>query len=146
MMTAPSAEKSAQLQKLIHRKDKVLAILHPPTAALARVMEQAGCEAGFVGTGGVVGGYTGYADVGAITLMECVQVAGWIAQSVKFPVMMDADTGHGGIMAVRRVVRECIQAGGAGLRPHDHPPRGEGQKQKAGTEGGAVDSEIGPQR
>ncbi len=59
--------------------------MHPPTAALARIMEAAGCEAGFVGTGGVVGGYTGYADVGAITLMECVQVAGWIAQSVKFP-------------------------------------------------------------
>src|SRR5215208_3916740 len=102
---------STRLKRLIHRTDRVLTVLHPPTAACARVMEAAGCEAGFVGTGGVVGGYTGYADVGAITLMECVQVAGWIAQSVKFPVMMDADTGHGGVMAVRRVVRECIHAG-----------------------------------
>jgi 2-methylisocitrate lyase-like PEP mutase family enzyme len=134
MMPAPSAEKSAQLQKLIHRKDKVLAILHPPTAALARVMEQAGCEAGFVGTGGVVGGYTGYADVGAITLMECVQVAGWIAQSVKFPVMMDADTGHGGIMAVRRLVRECIHAGVAGIRLEDQPLEGKRKTQSAGME------------
>ena len=73
---AKPGSKSAQLQKLIHREGKVLAIMHPPTAALARIMEAAGCEAGFVGTGGVVGGYTGYADVGAITLMECVQVAG----------------------------------------------------------------------
>lgn len=134
MITAPSAEKSAQLQKLIHRKDRVLAILHPPTAALARVMEQAGCEAGFVGTGGVVGGYTGYADVGAITLMECVQVAGWIAQSVKFPVMMDADTGHGGIMAVRRLVRECIHAGVAGIRLEDQPLEGKRKTQSAGME------------
>src|SRR5258706_7850446 len=121
--TAPSAERSAQLQKLIHRKDKVLAILHPPTAALARVMEQAGCEAGFVGTGGVVGGYTGYADVGAITLMECVQVAGWIAQSAKFPVMMDADTGHGGLIAVRRLVRGCIHPRGPGAPAQEPPPR-----------------------
>src|SRR5471030_2410884 len=131
---AKPASRSAQLQKLIHRKDKVLAILHPPTAGLARVMEQAGCEAGFVGTGGVVGGYTGYADVGAITLMECVQVAGWIAQSVKFPVMMDADTGHGGIMAVRRLVRECIRAGVAGIRMDDQPLEGKRKTQSAGME------------
>jgi 3-oxoacyl-[acyl-carrier-protein] synthase II len=29
-------------------------VLHPPTAAHARIMERAGCEAGFVGTGGAV--------------------------------------------------------------------------------------------
>src|SRR5919199_6751457 len=102
--------RSARLQELIHRSDKVLAVLHPPTAAHARVMEQAGCEAGFVGTGGVVGTYTGLADVGTLTMTECVQVAGWIAQTVRFPIIMDGDTGHGGIMAVRRLVRECIRA------------------------------------
>ena len=32
--------------------------MHPPTAALAQVMEAAGAEAGFVGTSGVIGGYT----------------------------------------------------------------------------------------
>src|SRR4051812_38141775 len=131
---AKAESRSAQLQKLIHRKDKVLAIMHPPTAALARIMEAAGCEAGFVGTGGVVGGYTGYADVGAITLTECVQVAGWIAQSVKFPVMMDADAGHGGIMAVRRLVRECIHAGVAGIRLDDQPLEGKRKTQSAGME------------
>src|SRR3954471_19360078 len=121
---------STRLKRLIHRTDRVLTVFHPPTAACARVMEAAGCEAGFVGTGGVVGGYTGYADVGAVTLTECVQVAGWIAQSVKFPVMMDADTGHGGIMAVRRVVRECIQAGGARICLHHPPPHSKRKKKK----------------
>jgi 2-methylisocitrate lyase-like PEP mutase family enzyme len=110
--------RSAQLQRLIHRKDKVLAIMHPPTAALARIMEAAGCEAGFVGTGGVVGGYTGYADVGAITLMECVQVAGWIAQSVRFPVMMD------------------------GIRLDDQPLEGKRKTQSAGMEVVPLDQAI----
>src|ERR1051325_1598535 len=87
---------SARLRSLLARTDKVLAVLHPPTAACARIMEKAGCEVGFVGTGGVVGGYTGLADVGTLTMLECAQVAGWIAQSVKFPVIMDGDTGHGG--------------------------------------------------
>ena len=47
--------KSARLQELIHRREKVLAFLHPPSAAHARIMEKAGCETLFVGTGGVVG-------------------------------------------------------------------------------------------
>jgi 2-methylisocitrate lyase-like PEP mutase family enzyme len=137
-----SNAKSALLRKLMHRKDKVLAVLHPPSAALARVMEQAGCEAGFVGTGGVVGAYTGHADVGTITMMECVQIAGWIAQSVKYPVIMDGDTGHGGIMAVRRLVRECIHAGLAGIRIDDQPLEGKRRTQSAGMEVVPVEQAI----
>jgi 2-methylisocitrate lyase-like PEP mutase family enzyme len=96
-------------------------------------MEKAGCEVGFVGTGGVVGAYTGLADVGALTMLECVQVAGWIAQSVQFPIIMDGDTGHGGIMAVRRMVRECIRAGIAGVRIDDQPIEGKRRTQSAGV-------------
>ena len=97
-------------------------------------MQEAGCEAAFVGTSGVVGSYTGLADVGTATLTECVQVAGWIAQSVKFPIIMDGDTGHGGIMAVRRMVRECIRAGIAGVRIDDQPIEGKRRTQSAGVE------------
>ena len=115
-MRRKAEAKSEHLQELIHRRDKVLAVLHPPTAAHARIMERAGCEALFVGTGGVVGAYTGLSDVGTATMTECVTIAGWIADSVSIPVIMDGDTGHGGIMAVRRMVRECIRAGIAGIR------------------------------
>jgi 2-methylisocitrate lyase-like PEP mutase family enzyme len=128
------SSKTARLQELIHRQGKVLAVLHPPTAALARVMQAEGCEVGFVGTGGVVGGITGMADVGTIGLGECVQIAGWIAESVEFPVMMDGDTGHGGIMAVRRMVRDCIRAGIAGVRIDDQPIEGKRKTQSAGME------------
>jgi 2-methylisocitrate lyase-like PEP mutase family enzyme len=131
-MTANSP--SARLQELIHRRDKVLAVLHPPTAAHARIMERAGCEALFVGTGGVVGAYTGLADVGTATLSECVEIAGWIADSVSIPVIMDGDTGHGGIMAVRRMVRECIRRGIAGVRIDDQPIEGKRKTQDAGVE------------
>jgi 2,3-dimethylmalate lyase len=123
---------SKRLRQLINRTDRVLTVMHPPNATCARIMEKAGCEAGFVGTGGVVGGYTGIADVGALTMLECVTVAGWIAQSVKFPLIMDGDTGHGGIMAVRRMVRECIRAGIAGVRIDDQPIEGKRRTQSAG--------------
>lgn len=123
---------SARLRSLLNRTDKVLAVMHPPTAACARIMEKAGCEVGFVGTGGVVGGYTGLADVGTLSMLECVTVAGWIAQAVKFPIIMDGDTGHGGIMAVRRMVKECIRAGIAGIRIDDQPIEGKRRTQSAG--------------
>ncbi|MDB5925823.1 MAG: hypothetical protein JWN13_4759 [Betaproteobacteria bacterium] len=133
-MSMKPTEKTKRFQELIHRKNKVLAVLHPPTAAHARVMEKAGCEAGFVGTGGVVGTYTGMADVGTMSMPECVQVAGWIAQAVNFPVMMDGDTGHGGVMAVRRMIRDCIHAGIAGIRIDDQPIEGKRKTQSAGME------------
>jgi 2-methylisocitrate lyase-like PEP mutase family enzyme len=126
--------RTAHLHELIHRRDKVLAVLHPPTAAHARIMQRAGCEALFVGTGGVVGAYTGLADVGTATLSECVEIAGWIADSVTIPVMMDGDTGHGGVMAVRRMVRECIRRGIAGVRIDDQPIEGKRKTQSAGVE------------
>jgi 2-methylisocitrate lyase-like PEP mutase family enzyme len=97
-------------------------------------MERAGCEAGFVGTSAVVGGYTGLADVGTATMSECVQIGKWIAGAVEFPVILDGDTGHGGTMAVRRLVRECIDAGLAGLRIDDQPIEGKRRTQSAGVQ------------
>src|SRR5688500_4193752 len=127
-------EKTLQFQHLINRNDKVLAMLHTPSVAHARIMEQAGCEAGFVGTSGTIGQYIGLADVGTASMTECVMIAGWIAQSVNFPVMMDGDTGHGGIMAVRRMIKECIHAGVAGVRIDDQPIEGKRRRQTSGIE------------
>src|SRR5512134_1628038 len=131
---ANTRKTTTKLRQLINRKEKVLVVLHPPTATHARIMERAGCEAGFVGTSGVVGSYTGLADVGTASMTECVQIGGWIAQSVKFPVILDGDTGHGGIMAVRRLIRECIRAGIAGVRIDDQPIEGKRMTQSAGLE------------
>ena len=84
-------------------------------------MEANGVEACFVGTSITGGNYTGLPDLGVLSMTECVGFAKWIARSVKIPVILDGDTGHGGIMAVRRLVRECIEAGLAGLRLDDQP-------------------------
>jgi 2-methylisocitrate lyase-like PEP mutase family enzyme len=141
-MSEQSSSRSANLQSLIHRRDKVLAVMHPPTAAHARIMEKAGCEVLFIGTGGVVGAYTGLSDVGTATMTECVTIAGWIADSVSIPVIIDGDTGHGGIMAVRRMVRECIRAGIAGIRIDDQPIESKRATQSTGVEVIALDQAI----
>jgi 2-methylisocitrate lyase-like PEP mutase family enzyme len=125
---------TTRLQQLIQRTDRVLAVLHAPSAAHARLMEAAGAEVAFVGTSGVVGAYTGLADVGVATMTECITIAGWIARSVRFPVIIDGDTGHGGIMAVRRLVAESIRAGLSGIRIDDQPIEGKRSTQDAGVE------------
>ena len=112
---------STRLKKLLHRKGKVLAVLGAPNAFHAKIMEANGVEACFVGTSITGGNYTGLPDLGILSLTECVGFAKWIARSVKIPVILDGDTGHGGIMAERRLVRECIEAGLAGLRLDDQP-------------------------
>jgi len=137
-----SNPKAQRLRALLARKDRVLSVLHPPSAALARIMERAGCEAGFVGTSAVVGGITGLADVGTATMSECVQIGRWIAGAVDFPVILDGDTGHGGVMAVRRLVRECIEAGLAGIRIDDQPIEGKRRTQSAGVEVVPLDQAI----
>jgi methylisocitrate lyase len=115
----PYQQATSRLRELLRRPDRVLSVMHTPSAGLARVMQEAGAEAGFVGTAGVVGAYTGMEDVGVASIPECVTIGGWIARAVDFPVILDGDTGHGGIMAVRRLVEDSIRAGLAGVRIDD---------------------------
>ena len=59
---------------------------------------------------------------------------GYIARAVNFPVILDGDTGHGGVTAVRRLVQDCIRAGIAGIRLDDQPIEGKRSTQMAGLE------------
>lgn len=111
---------TTKLRQLL-RRNKVLAVLGAPNAFHAKIMEANGVEACFVGTSITGGNYTGLPDLGILSMTECVEIARWIARSVNIPVILDGDTGHGGIMAVRRLVRESIEAGLAGLRLDDQP-------------------------
>jgi 2,3-dimethylmalate lyase len=110
-----------KLRQLLRRKNRVLVVLGAPNAFHAKIMEANGVETCFAGTSITGGNYTGLPDLGILSMTECVEIAKWIARSVKIPVILDGDTGHGGIMAVRRLVRECIDAGLAGLRLDDQP-------------------------
>src|SRR2546427_8307972 len=112
---------SSRLRSLLARDDRVLAVLATPNAFHAQIMEAAGCEAAFVGTGIAGGNYTAFPDTGVLSAAECVQFGGYIARAVSFPVILDGDTGHGGGPALRRLLPHCIPARLAGL-PLDHQP------------------------
>ena len=103
---------------------------------------KAGCEALFVGTGGVVGAYTGLADVGTATMSECVTIAGWIADSVSIPGddrrRYRARRDHGGAAPDPRSIR----AGLAGIRIDDQPIEGKRKTQNAGIDVVPLDQAI----
>ena len=78
---------TTRLRELINRKDRVLwRSLHPPSAdlALGSWRRQAARPASSAPAASSVH-IPGLADVGSLTMLECVQVAGWIAQAVEFP-------------------------------------------------------------
>jgi 2-methylisocitrate lyase-like PEP mutase family enzyme len=132
LLLKSSMSPGRKLRSLLRRPGRVLAVLGAPNAFHAKIMQANGVETCFVGTSITGGNYTGLPDVGILSSTECVGIARWIARSVEIPVILDGDTGHGGIMAIRRLVRECIEAGLAGLRLDDQPLE---QKRRTMSEG-----------
>ena len=81
----------------------------------ARVADGFGFTA-LYGTGyGAVASSLGLADVGIASYAEMVQRFGQIAQTVKTPLIADADTGYGGLLNVRHTVRGYEAAGIAAI-------------------------------
>lgn len=111
----------AKLRALLAREGEVPSVLSTVSALQAKVMELCGVECGFVGTALTVGNYTGFPDSGVASSTECLTIGGYIARSVLFPVILDGDTGHGGIDAVQRLVTDSIREGLAALRLDDQP-------------------------
>ena len=118
----PAAARVSQgkkLRDLLARKNVVLCVLGTPTASCAQWMDEAGVETAFVGTSILFNRYGALPDTGLVTTTESIWAAKYIAESCRFPLILDGDTGHGGPAAVRRLVKESIQIGLAGIRIDD---------------------------
>jgi 2-methylisocitrate lyase-like PEP mutase family enzyme len=84
----------------------------------ARAIEHAGFSAAYM-SGAGVSASRGFPDFGLLTLSEMAQAAGVMAQSVKIPVIADADTGYGNELNVTRTIREYERAGVSGCHIED---------------------------
>src|ERR1700693_2944994 len=83
----------------------------------ARLVEQAGFEAAYVG-GYVTGGPQAIAEP-LLTMTEQVDVAEAVASSIDIPVVADAGAGFGEPLHTMRAIREFIRAGIAGVHLED---------------------------
>jgi methylisocitrate lyase len=90
-----------------------------PNAAMARQVQRAGFDAVYVSGAGMANATAGVPDIGLLTLTEVVMLAGYVAQAVNIPAIVDADTGFGGAENVGRTIRELEAAGLAGCHIED---------------------------
>src|SRR5258705_4366699 len=88
-------------------------------AATARLVERAGFPAVYVSGAGLANATAGVPDIGLLTLSEVAQLAGYIADAVRLPALVDADTGFGGSESTARAVQLFERAGLAGLHLED---------------------------
>lgn len=93
--------------------------LAPYDVFSARILAQAGIEWMFLGGFGASASHLGMPDIGLLTLSEMVDLARRIVAAVDVPVVVDADTGHGGWQNVVRTVRDIEATGAAGLLLED---------------------------
>src|SRR5438105_10173225 len=109
--------KAARLRALI-AEDCVL-LPGVPNAAIARLVERTGFDAVYISGAGMANSTAGVPDIGLLSMTEVVRLAGYIANSVAIPAIVDADTGFGGAENVARTICELEKAGLAGCHIED---------------------------
>jgi methylisocitrate lyase len=109
--------RASQIRELIAKGTVMLPGV--PNAATARQVERAGFDAVYISGAGMANATAGVPDIGLLTLTEVVQLAGYVANAVAIPAIVDADTGFGGAENVARTVRELERAGLAGCHIED---------------------------
>ena len=90
-----------------------------PNAVMARQVERAGFDAVYISGAGMANATAGVPDIGLLTMTEVVRLAGYIANAVTIPTIVDGDTGFGGADNVARTIHELEAAGLAGCHIED---------------------------
>ncbi len=85
----------------------------------AKLIETAGFPAVYMTGAGTSVARLGYPDLALATMTEMLDNASQIASIVEIPVIADADTGYGGVLNVRRTVRQYERSGVAALHLED---------------------------
>jgi 2-methylisocitrate lyase-like PEP mutase family enzyme len=90
-----------------------------PNTLTALLLEQCGFEAVYVSGAGVANSYLGTPDIGLLTLPEMVDHVAVMRDAVAVPLVVDADTGFGNPVNVRRTVRMLERAGASAIQLED---------------------------
>src|ERR1041385_3421863 len=88
-------------------------------AAAASWSAKAGFSAVYVSGAGLANATAGVPDIGLLSLPEVVQLSAYIADAVRIPALVDADTGFGGPFNIAKAVSGFERAGLAGMHLED---------------------------
>ncbi len=109
--------KAARLRELIAQDCVMLPGV--PNAAMALQVERTGFDAVYISGAGMANATAGVPDIGLLSMTEVVRLAGYVANAVAIPAIVDADTGFGGAENVARTVCQLEKAGLAGCHIED---------------------------
>ena len=85
----------------------------------AKLIQQAGFPAVYMTGAGTSVAQLGYPDLGLATMTDMIANAAAITDILDVPLIADADTGYGGILNVKRTVRQYERAGVAAVHIED---------------------------
>ena len=107
-------KKTSQLKKYI-LENAILIMPGAHDALTAKIVKQAGFKALTIGGYAASASLLGQPDISLLTLTEMTDCIRRVADTADIPVFTDGDTGHGGVLNVRRTVKEIERAGAAGM-------------------------------
>jgi 2-methylisocitrate lyase-like PEP mutase family enzyme len=110
---------SKVLRNRLTDDESILILPGAVDAITARVVEECGFEAVYVTGAGFANASFGRPDVGLVTASEVLTHVQRIVDVVDIPVVVDADTGYGGVLNVRRTVQQLERAGAAAVQLED---------------------------
>ena len=107
-------KKTSKLTKFLNDKNsyKVPSCHDPLTAKL---IEKKGFKVSFIGGFALSSASLGYPDASIITQKELVDATRSICNQTKNPIIVDADTGFGGLSNVYKTVKDLEQAGASAV-------------------------------
>lgn len=112
-------ETTNPLMKRITSQEGPLLLPGANNALTARLIEEEGFEAVYLSGAGISNTYLGSPDIGLLTVTELVSHVGACRDAVDIPIIVDADTGFGNAVNIRRTVRDLSRAGANGIQIED---------------------------
>jgi methylisocitrate lyase len=107
-------KKTSLLKKYIH-DEEILIMPGAHDVLSGRIIETAGFKTLTMGGYSASASLLGQPDVSLLSLTEMVDCYRRLAEAVDIPLFVDGDTGFGGVLNVRRTVKEIERAGAAGM-------------------------------
>ena len=101
------------------QKDQCLVLPGAYDALSARIIESQGFEAVYLTGAGFANSGLGVPDIGLVTVSELRDHVARVADVVSIPLVVDADTGFGNAINMRRTIRMLERAGASAVQIED---------------------------